>query len=179
MSLLPELGPPQIAALVLLAQRAGEEAYAQYNTRRLLAEGALEKGRSYYPVVAVTHLGWIAALAFLIAPDAPLSWPLLGLYGLLQIARYWVIGTLGRYWTHRIITLPSAPLVRRGIYRHVRHPNYVVTLTETALLPAVFSAYALAAIMTAIWGAVLYYKIILEDAALEGRPVEQKSAQQP
>ena len=162
-------GVPQIAALLLLLQRGLEEIYSERNTRRLIAEGGREAGRDYYPVVAITHLAWIAAIFLIISPAAPILWPLLALYLLLQVARYWVIATLGRYWTHRIITLQGAPIVRRGPYRYVSHPNYAVTIAETFLLPAVFGGWALGIIMTAVWSAVLYYKIVLEDRALAER----------
>ena len=134
-----------------------------------MARGAREEGASYYPVVAVAHLSWIASLFFLIPPDAHISWPLIGLFVLLQAARYWVIATLGPYWTHRIITLDEAPIVSSGAYRFFKHPNYAITVAETLLLPLAFSAVALALIMTAIWVAVLSYKIRLEDAALAAR----------
>jgi methyltransferase len=162
-------GWPQVAALLVLLQRGVEELYSAHNTRKLLAEGGHEEGRDYYPVVAITHLAWIAAIFFLIPPDAPIVWPLLALYLVLQVARYWIIGTLGPYWTHRIITLEKAPVVRKGPYSWVRHPNYMVTIAETLLLPMVFGAPALGAIMAAVWSAVLYYKIVLEDAALAKR----------
>ena len=165
------IGPAQIAAALLLLQRGLEELYSQFNTRHLLAKGALEAGRDFYPVVAVTHLAWIASLLLLISPAAEVSWIPLACYLLLQVARYWVIGTLGRYWTHRIITLPGAPVVVRGPYRYVSHPNYVVTIMETILLPACFGAIALGCIMGAVWAAVLIYKIRLEDAALTERRV--------
>ncbi len=162
-------GAPQIIAILILAQRGLEELYSQANTKRLLAEGAREAGANYYPVVATAHLGWIAGLFLLISPNATINWPLLALFGLLQFVRYWIIGSLGRYWTHRIITLESEPVVRRGPYKYVRHPNYAITLIETMLLPLVFGAWGLALIMTAIWAAVLHYKILLEDAALAKR----------
>ncbi len=168
-------GAPQIAALLLLLQRILEEIYSSANTKRLLAEGAQEAGAEYYPVVAATHLGWIASLFLLVSPNANIIWPLLMLYALLQVARYWVMGTLGRYWTHRIITLPDAPVVNRGPYKYIRHPNYVITLLETFLLPLAFGAWGLALIMTAIWAAVLHYKILLEDAALANRRESAKN----
>ena len=59
----------------------------------------------------------------------------LGLYAVLQLGRLWVISTLGRFWTTRIITLPATPLVRRGPYRFMRHPNYLVASLEIAVLP--------------------------------------------
>lgn len=166
------IGPAQVAALLVLMQRGLEELYSQRNTRALIAEGAVEAGRNYYPVVAGAHLGWIASIFLLIPASAPVIWPLLLLFLLLQIARYWVIGTLGRYWTHRIITLAEAPVVRAGPYRWLKHPNYAVTLVETLLLPSAFGAFALGIIMTAIWAVVIRYKIELEDAAL----VERRTA---
>jgi methyltransferase len=166
---LSAIGAPQIAALLILIQRGAEEIHSARNTRALLARGAREEGASYYPVVAVAHLAWIASLFFLIPPDAPIFWPLIGLYILLQAVRYWVIATLGPYWTHRIVTLDEAPVVSSGAYRFVKHPNYAITIAETLLLPLAFSALALALIMTAIWVAVVSYKIRLEDAALAAR----------
>jgi methyltransferase len=163
------IGLPQIAALLILLQRGLEEIHSARNTRALLAKGAREEGADFYPVVAVTHLAWIASLFFLILPEAHTSWPLIGLYVLLQVARYWVIATLGPYWTHRIITLDGAPTVSSGAYRFIRHPNYAITIAETLLLPLAFSAIAIALIMTAIWVAVLNYKIRLEDTALAAR----------
>ena len=126
-------GPPQIAAVLILLQRGLEELHSQRNTRRLLQQGAQEVGRDYYPVVAATHLAWIASLAFLVPPSAPVYVLPLIAFLALQPVRYWIIGTLGRYWTHRIITLPEAPIVTRGPYRFVSHPNYAVTLAETLL----------------------------------------------
>jgi len=162
-------GYPQIAALLILVQRGLEELYSARNTKRLIAEGAHEVGREYYPVVAITHLGWIAAVFMLIPASAQIIWPLLVLYLLLQVVRYWVISTLGRYWTHRIITLEDAPVVRSGPYRWLRHPNYIVTIAETFLLPLVFAGVAVAVIFGCVWSAVLYYKILLEDGALDER----------
>jgi methyltransferase len=162
-------GLPQLAALLILAQRGFEELYSRHNTRRLLRLGGCEVGREFYPVVAATHLGWIAALGLLVPPRAQASTPLLGAFLGLQVARYWIIGTLGRYWTHRILTLPGAPVVTRGPYRFLRHPNYAVTLAETLLLPLAFGQPALGLIFAALWGAVLRHKIGLEDQALATR----------
>ena len=163
------IGPAQVAALLVLVQRGLEELHSRRNTRALIAKGAVEAGRSYYPVVAAAHLAWIASIFFLISADAPVIWPLLMIYLLLQIVRYWAIRTLGRYWTHRIITVHDAPVVKVGPYRLLKHPNYAVTLAETLLLPSVFGAFALGVIMTAVWAAVIGYKIELEDAALAER----------
>ena len=163
------IGAPQMAALLILAQRGLEELYSARNTAALVEQGSREAGRSFYPVVAVTHLAWIFGLWLLIPPYAAVIWPLLGLFLALQFIRYWIIWSLGPYWTHRIITLKGAPLRKSGPYRFVRHPNYVVATIETALLPMAFGAWSFALVFTAVWAAVLSYKIHLEDAALEER----------
>jgi methyltransferase len=169
------IGPPQIAAILVLTQRGLEELYSARNTRALLAAGAHEEGSAYYPVVAATHLAWIASLAFLIPPSAPIVWPLVAYYLALQAVRYWVIASLGRFWTHRVITLPGASVHREGPYRYVSHPNYAVTLIETFVLPLAFGALALAVIMTALWWVVLAVKIRIEDEALAFRGPAQRS----
>ena len=169
------IGVPQIAALLVLIQRGLEELHSARNTKRLIAEGAHEVGASYYPVVAATHLAWIASLFFLVPPDAIVIWPLLIYYLMLQFVRYWIILSLGRYWTHGIIAVSNAPVVVRGPYRYLRHPNYALTIIETFVLPLAFGALALAIIMTALWWTVLRYKIGLEDGALATRARDQRS----
>ncbi|MEZ5923814.1 MAG: isoprenylcysteine carboxylmethyltransferase family protein [Hyphomicrobiaceae bacterium] len=162
-------GAPQVAALIVIAQRGLEELYSAHNTRRLIAKGAHEEGGNLYPIVAATHLGWIAAIGFLVPPDAPIHWTILGAYLLLQVARYWIIQSLGGFWTHRIITLPAAPVVRTGPYAIVRHPNYLVTVVETALLPLMFGAVAVGMIFTGLWIVVIRAKIAVENDALSSR----------
>jgi len=163
------IGPPQVAALVILAQRGLEEMFSRRNTQALLAAGAHEAGADYYPVVAVMHLAWIAALFLLIPPDAPIFWPAAVLYLLLQPVRYWLLASLGRYWTHRIITLDSLPLVKSGPYRFLNHPNYLETTLEVILGPLAFGAWRLAIVMGAIQIVVIGYKRRLEDRAIAAR----------
>ena len=161
MALFDLIDAPQVAALLLLAQRGLEELYSARNTSRPLVAGAHEEARIYYPVVAATHLAWIASLFFLVSPNAPVIWPLVGYYLALQVVRYWVIASLGRFWTHRID--------QSGPYRYLPHPNYAVTIVETFVLPLAFGAIALAVIMTALWWVVIKTKMKLEDEALASR----------
>ncbi|MGZ5915999.1 MAG: isoprenylcysteine carboxylmethyltransferase family protein [Methyloceanibacter sp.] len=175
MSFLNLIGAPQIAAVLVLIQRGAEELYSARNTRALIAAGAHEVGQDFYPVVAATHLAWIASLFFLVPPQAPILWPLIYYYLALQLVRYWVIASLGRYWTHRVITVADAPVVARGPYLCLRHPNYALTIIETLVLPLAFGALALGLIMTALWWTVLAYKIQLEDATLDARRGVQRS----
>jgi methyltransferase len=157
-----------VLALVTL-QRLGELAYATHNTRRLLSRGGIEIGQVHYPLFIVLHGGWLFALAALVPPGKPPVWPLLGLFTLLQAARVWVVVALGPFWTTRIISLPEAPLVTRGPFRFVRHPNYLVVTGEIAVLPLAFGAGRIALIFSVLNALLLAWRIRIESAALSAR----------
>lgn len=157
-----------VIALVILL-RLAELVYAGRNTARLLAQGGVEHGRGHYLVIVALHAGWLTSLALLVPPDTPAQWPWLALFAMLQVARVWVIASLGPYWTTRIISLPGAPLVRRGPYRFLRHPNYWVVAAEIAVLPLAFGAWQIALAFSALNALVLAYRIRVEQAALAPR----------
>jgi methyltransferase len=153
-----------ILALVTL-QRLGELWLSNRNTSRLLAQGAHEVGASHYLLIVAVHAAWLAALWWL-APGQPVAAFWLALYVLLQVARVWVLASLGPRWTTRIIVLPDAPLVKAGPYRFVSHPNYVVVASEIAVLPLVFGLWPVALIFSALNAAVLAIRIREENRAL-------------
>jgi methyltransferase len=154
-----------VLALVLL-QRTAELALATANTRRLRDAGAIEIDARGYPWFVALHAAWLASLFLLLPASAVPSWPLLGLYGLLQLGRIWVIASLGRRWTTRIIVLPGAPPVRSGPYRWLRHPNYAIVIAEIAVLPLAFGAVAIAFAFSAANLVLIARRIRIEDAAL-------------
>jgi methyltransferase len=157
-----------VLGLVAL-QRLAELALAAHNTRRLKARGALEVGQSHYPLIVLLHAAWLVALALLVPAATRPFWPLLALFTALQAGRVWVIASLGHYWTTRIITLPDAPLVRRGPYRYLRHPNYLIVALEIAVLPLAFGAIGIAIVFSLLNGAMLWHRLRVETQALAGR----------
>lgn len=157
-----------IIALVAL-QRLIELPYAARNTKRLLAGGAIEYGRKHYPLFVVLHACWLLAIILALPPHPPINLVPLIAYVVLELLRIWVLLSLGPYWTTRIISLPRAPLVRKGPYRFVRHPNYWIVVGEIALLPLVFGEIIVAGIFSAFNAALLYWRIRVENAALAAR----------
>lgn len=158
-----------IVLALVAVQRAAELTYAQRNTVRLLARGAVEAGASHYPLLVLLHAAWLVSMAVLIAPQTLPNWWLLATYALLQVARLWIVATLGPYWTTRIVTLAGAPLVRRGPYRFVRHPNYVVVCAEIAVLPLAFHAVGIAIVFSILNATLLAWRIRVEQAAIAAR----------
>jgi methyltransferase len=153
-----------ILALVTL-QRLGELVLARRNTKRLMARGASEIGADHYPIIVGLHLAWLVGL-WLMAWNRPVSWPWLGVYVVLQGLRAWTLMSLGERWTTRIIVLPDAPLVRRGPYKLIPHPNYVVVAAEIAALPLVFHMPGYALVFSLLNASILWVRIRIEGQAL-------------
>lgn len=151
---------------LVLLQRGGELMLAHANTVRLLRLGAVEVDRAGYKWLVALHAAWLIALALTVPSATPPHWPLLALFFLLQAGRVWVIATLGRRWTTRLIVRPGAALVTSGPYRLLRHPNYLIVFGELAILPFAFDAFAIAVGFSLCNAALLGRRIRLEDAAL-------------
>ena len=157
---------PGIVILALVTfQRLGELWLSNRNTRRLRAKGAVEHGRSHYLWIVALHASWLGVL-WLVAPGRPINFLWLAIFLLLEIARAWVIAALGSRWTTRVIVLPGEPLVKRGPYRWVDHPNYLVVTGEMAILPLVFGFWDLAILFSALNAAILAIRIREENKAL-------------
>ncbi|MEO8175343.1 MAG: isoprenylcysteine carboxylmethyltransferase family protein [Sphingomicrobium sp.] len=158
-----------VAAIVILAlvtaQRLAELWLSHRNTRQLVAQGAVEHAADHYPLIVALHATWLAALWWW-APGQPINWLLVAVFVLLQLARAWVIATLGPRWTTRIIVLPEAPLVRAGPYRFVDHPNYLIVALEIAALPLAFGLVGVALLFSVLNAAVLTIRIRAENKAL-------------
>jgi methyltransferase len=157
-----------IVALIAL-QRAAELVYSKRNIKRLVAAGGILTPEPVYPWIVAVHAGWLLALAFAIPADAPVQQPFLLLYLGILAARLWVMASLGPFWATRIVTIPGAPLVRKGPYKLVRHPNYVVVAAEILVAPLIFNAWIIAIVFSVLNAGVLYLRIEREDSVLAAR----------
>jgi methyltransferase len=157
-----------VVGLVAL-QRMAELAYARRNERRLLADGGHVVGAGLYPWIVGLHLAWLVSLLIGVPAAEPIRWPYLVAFLVLQGCRAWVMASLGPYWTTRVISVPGRPLVRRGPYKYVRHPNYLVVVGEIALLPLVFGAWRIALVYSLFNAVLLWLRVRTEDRALAPR----------
>ncbi len=157
-----------VLALVTL-QRLGELVLANRNTRALRSRGAIEVGAGHYSLIVALHAAWLAGL-WALAWDRQVNLAWLGIFIVLQLLRVWVIASLGARWTTRIIMLPGEALVRRGPYRFLSHPNYMVVAAEIAALPLTFGLGVYALIFSLLNAAVLYVRIQAENRALAAAP---------
>lgn len=166
-----------LAAILVLCfvtiQRLAELVWARANTARLLRTGGLEIGAGHYKLIVGLHGAWLVGL-WLLAWDKPLHEGFLAAFLVLQLARIWVLVTLGRRWTTRIIIVPGERLVALGPYRYMRHPNYAIVAGEVACLPLVFGMVGYALVFSLLNAVVLAIRMRAEDRAL--RSVQARTA---
>ncbi|MEU8513419.1 isoprenylcysteine carboxyl methyltransferase family protein [Kitasatospora sp. NPDC048722] len=163
--------PYTLLILLVAAERLAELAVARRNATWSRARGGVEYGRGHYPVMVLLHTGLLAGcLAEVRFADRPfppaLGWPMLTLALGAQALRWWCIGTLGPRWNTRVIVVPGLPLVTRGPYRLLSHPNYLAVVAEGAALPLVHGAWLTATAFTLLNLPLLATRLRCENAAL-------------
>ena len=153
------------------AERLIEMVVAQRNARWSIAHGGKEFGRNHYPAMVSMHaLLLVSCIVEVWAMDRPfipsLGWPMIAVVVLSTVVRWRCVAVLGKHWNPRLIVIPGAPLVRHGLYRWVRHPNYTAVAAEVAALPLVHSAWLTAIVFSIANALVLTMRIRAENAAL-------------
>lgn len=157
--------------LAVGAERLIELAVSQRNTKWSLAHGGKEFGRDHYPAMVSMHslllVSCVVETGALSRPFIPwLGWPMVAVVVISTMVRWRCVAVLGKHWNPRLIVIPGAPLVRDGLYRWVRHPNYAAVAAEVAALPLVHSAWLTAIAFSIANAIVLRVRIRAENAAL-------------
>ncbi|MBM7644667.1 methyltransferase [Scopulibacillus daqui] len=157
--------------LFVVLQRVTELIIARSNEAYLKSRGAVEIGHSHYKWIVLVHAGFFVSLLtevlILRKTLASWFWIPLAFFAAAQVLRLWALLSLGRYWNTKIIILPNAPVVARGPYKYLRHPNYLIVATEILTLPLIFRAYFTAFVFTILNIIVLSIRIPIEEKALE------------
>ena len=153
-------------------QRLAELRLSSHNERRILNLGGHEHAPGQFRVMRLLHTAWfLAMLAEVFGLQRPFN-PVLALVAGLaflagQSIRYAAIHTLGERWTVRVMTLPGAQPVSQGIYRFIRHPNYLGVILEIGAVPLLHSAYLTAISFSIANALLLVWRIRTEEAALK------------
>jgi len=161
-----DFGSGAVLLLYLTVQRVAELWWAKKNEQRLFAAGGVEYGRTHLLLIVLLHAAWMLGM-WVLAYDRSVQPAYLALFIVVQIARFWVLITLGRRWTIRIIVVPGERLVARGPYRLLRHPNYAVVAAEIAVVPLALGLPVYALVFSILNAAVLAIRIPAENAALD------------
>ncbi|WP_172371924.1 isoprenylcysteine carboxyl methyltransferase family protein [Sporosarcina jiandibaonis] len=160
-----------IIIAIVIIQRLIELMIAKRNEKWMRSQGAFEAGAGHYPIMVAMHMAFFISLVIeVLVIDRPLSllWiPLLSLFLIAQLARVWCLTSLGKFWNTKIIILPGVDVVKKGPYKFIRHPNYVIVATELLVLPLIFSAYFTAIVFSLLNIWMLSVRIPIEENALK------------
>ena len=156
---------------IVVVQRLIELFVAKRNEKWMRSQGAYEAGATHYPIMVTMHIAFfISCILEVVVLERVLSpiWAiLLGLFLLTQSARIWCLTSLGKFWNTKIIILPGADVVRKGPYKWVRHPNYLIVTIELLVLPLLFGAYFTAILYSLLNMWMLSVRIPAEEKALK------------
>lgn len=165
-----------IALLVLVGiGRLAELGVSRRNQRQLEQQGVRKIPEPHFRWMVILH-GVVlvcagAEVLFLHRPLIPaLAIPMLVLFVLANLLRWWVIRTLAGHWNVEVMESSRVGVVSSGPYRWVRHPNYVAVVLEIFSLPMIHTAW-----ITAIAGTlgdleILRRRIKVEDGFLMSNP---------
>ena len=131
------------------------------NEKRMKAAGAAEYGSGTSTLLALAHIAfYLAAIAegfWRALPVSIVTFAGLILYGLAMCALIWVMVTLGRFWTVKIIIAKDHDLVTNRLFRLIRHPNYYLNMVPELIgFALVLQSYA-----TLFLGLPVYLTILL------------------
>ena len=76
------------------------------------------------------------------------------------------IVALGELWTFHVLVVPGTPLVTKGPYRFLRHPNYVGIIGEIVGIALMMGAPLTGVLSLVGFGLVLRRRIDVEERAL-------------
>jgi methyltransferase len=162
-----------VAMVALLAiQRLAELRRSARHERRLRARGAVEHAPTQVPWMRLLHAAWLCAMPLeVIALDRPLvPWVAslaLAVFLAGQALRWAAMRALGERWTVRVLTLPGVPPVTSGIYRWLRHPNYLGVSLEIVALPLFHGAWITSAVFGVANAVFVWRRVRVEEAALD------------
>jgi len=157
---------------LIVLQRLSELRLAKRNLEWALAQGGRLVEESHYWLFFVLHTGWLLAWpleAWVRGPAlGPVWWLWLLGFALAEGLRYWAISSLGKRWNTKIVVIDGAPLIRRGPYRYLPHPNYIAVAIELVCVPLIFGAWITALVCTVLNAALLLgLRIPAEVAAVQ------------
>ena len=157
--------------VAVILQRLLEVRLSDRNRAEILQRGGQEHGDNLLGAVKVLQVSWwLAMIAEVWYFERPFI-PVLAAVALTatiagQILRYLSMQALEWRWTLPIMTVPGMPVVKSGVYRYLRHPNWLGVILEIAFLPLIHSAYLTAITFSLANAWLMSRRIQTEEQAL-------------
>jgi methyltransferase len=147
--------------------RLVEMGISRRHQRDLAARGATKVAEPHFRWMVLLHGGVLAAAALevwlLARPFIPgLAAPMLALFVLSNVLRWWVIRTMAGHWNVQVIDSLELGVVTDGPFRWIRHPNYLAVFVELLTVPLIHTAW-----LTALLGSLAHIWVLRQRLAVE------------
>jgi methyltransferase len=156
-------------AALFYAPMIVEGVRARRNEQRQFARGGVEPRGDVYELMRIAYPGAFAAMVAEGVWREPATGIVIAgaaVFAGAKALKWAAILALGDAWTFRIVIVPAAPLVARGPYRFLRHPNYVAVVAELIGAALLSGAWIAGPAALVGFGALLARRIAVEDRAL-------------
>jgi methyltransferase len=158
-----------IFIVIIIGQRLVELVIARNNEKWMKARGGIEAGSDHYKWFIYLHSLFFISVFLenqLQTQEISFNYLYFLLFFAAQLARVWCIYSLGRFWNTKIIVLPRVALIKKGPYKFVKHPNYIIVAVELFVIPMLFGAYMTAIVFPILHILLLRIRIPAEERAL-------------
>lgn len=82
------------------------------------------------------------------------------------VVRFYSMEKLKRFWTIKVLSIPNQKIISDGLYKYIRHPNYLIVVFEFIFIPLLLSSYFTLFAFSVLNGFILYRRIKFEEAVL-------------
>lgn len=165
-----ELLVPAVALAVVAITMLAELTRSRSNERRLRQRGAVEPAGDVHHVMAFVYPGIFIAMAAegVLSGPSPDAALIAGLVTFVasKLLKLWAITALGPRWSYRVLVVPGEPLVSRGPYAHMRHPNYLAVFGEITGFALMVDAPVTGIVALLVFGLLVRKRINVEEKAL-------------
>jgi len=158
--------------IITITQRIVELLIAANNEQWMKERSGVEVGNEHYKFFILLHISFflffIAEVQFNVVTQDKLLFNVyfFTVFIIAQIGRIWCIVSLGRFWNTKVIVIPNVILIKKGPYRWLKHPNYVIVFIEFVSLPLIFGANFVAIIFPLLHLLLLTIRVPVEERAL-------------
>jgi len=152
----------------IIIVRIIELVIAKSNEKWLRKQGAVEYGTEHYKFFIFLHTGFFISLLieYNLSTFAGINYIAMFLFFVVQIFRLSIFISLGKYWNTRILVIPGRNLVKKGLYKYLKHPNYFIVVLEFILIPLSYSLFVSMLIFSVLNLILLSVRIKTENKAL-------------
>lgn len=155
-----------------IIQRISEMAFSKYNEAILKEKyEAHEVNPRETLKMKLFHTTWFICLLVesnirMSLQENKLAMFIYFILGLCLCVRMHTMEKLKNFWTIKVLSMKYHEVTSSGLYKYIRHPNYLIVVFEFIFIPLLFKAYGTLVIFSLLNLIVLYQRINLEEKTL-------------